>query len=177
MIRVPASSQEEGGGEDENDLAEGPGFSSSKTRRKAANPFAMVRIINVEITRILPIVLCLEWCYTDHCFFMLLKCYISIFVQLVDDGEGEGGHSDEEQGENASPMSRQVHTHTHTHHSYSPLTHMQRLKMHVTMQSSDGSSNKKKKKRKKKSKQANRDQTEKLLVCTSVVICGHVIVI
>ena len=44
VIRVPASSQE--GGNEEDELAEGPGFNSSKSRKPAANPFAMVRIKN-----------------------------------------------------------------------------------------------------------------------------------
>lgn len=38
-------------------------------------------------------------------FFFVL----SLYVQLVDDGEGEGGDSEEEQGENASPVARTVH--------------------------------------------------------------------
>ena len=40
MIRVPASSREDVDEEDE--LAKGPGFASSKSRNPTANPFAMV---------------------------------------------------------------------------------------------------------------------------------------
>ena len=36
-------------------------------------------------------------------------------LQLVEDEEGEGGDSEEEQGENASPVARTVHTHACTH--------------------------------------------------------------
>ena len=41
MIRVPASSREEGEEEDEV-LEDGPGFASSKSGKSAANPFALV---------------------------------------------------------------------------------------------------------------------------------------
>ena len=46
VIRVPANSQESGGGGDEENeiVEEGPGFNSSKSRKPIANPFAMVRL-------------------------------------------------------------------------------------------------------------------------------------
>ena len=42
MIKVPASSREDGEEEDEA-IEDGPGFASSKSGRPAANPFAMVQ--------------------------------------------------------------------------------------------------------------------------------------
>ena len=47
MIRVPADSREVGDEEDE--LADDPGFASTKSRKPVANPFAMVKFIIITL--------------------------------------------------------------------------------------------------------------------------------
>lgn len=55
-------------------------------------------------------ILYIEWWYPDLYLIFMSFFVLSLYVQLVDDGEGEGGDSEEEQGENASPVARMVHT-------------------------------------------------------------------
>ena len=47
VIRVPADSREVGDEEDE--LADDPGFASTKSRKPVANPFAMVKFIIITL--------------------------------------------------------------------------------------------------------------------------------